>query len=157
MNFFHFRTVTYLHWRSVLKNLNPHLLLTILISPFDTASFRIPSLPRRKKNEIESYFYDCFNWDTSWSKKRNYLGRVKRIWYLSPMRAATVQASLRIRAVSPEPPLLAQTSSESRGTFRQKARSIALWMAGHAQLKFVITECSKTQICLTGLIYSSEY
>ena len=29
-----------------------------------------------------------------------------------------------------------------------------LWMAGHAQLKFVMTECSKTQIRLTGLIYS---
>ena len=42
------------------------------------------------------------------------LGRVKRIWYLSPMRAAKVQASLRIRAVSPEPPLLAHTGSESR-------------------------------------------
>ena len=41
------------------------------------------------------------------------------------MRAATVQASLRIREVSPEPPLLAHTSSESRGTFRQKARSLA--------------------------------
>ena len=54
-----------------------------------------------------------------------YLDRVKRIWYLSPMRAAKVQASLRIRAVSPEPSLLAHTSSESRGTFRQKARSLA--------------------------------
>ena len=53
------------------------------------------------------------------------LDRVKRIWYLSPMRAAKFQASLRIRAVSPEPPLLAHTSSESRGTFRQKARSLA--------------------------------
>ena len=53
------------------------------------------------------------------------LGRVKRIWYLSPMRAAKVQTSLRIRAVSPEPPLLAHTSSESRETFRQKARSLA--------------------------------
>ena len=41
------------------------------------------------------------------------------------MRAAKVQASLRVRAVSPEPPLLAHTSSESRGTFRQKARSLA--------------------------------
>ena len=56
---------------------------------------------------------------------RYYTDRVKRIWYLSPMRAAKVQASLRIRAVSPEPPLLAHTSSESRGTFRQKARSLA--------------------------------
>ena len=54
-----------------------------------------------------------------------HLGRVKRIWYLSLMRAAKVQASLRIRAVSPEPPLLAHTSSESRGPFRQKARSLA--------------------------------
>ena len=41
------------------------------------------------------------------------------------MRVAKVQASLRIRAVSPEPPLLAHTSSESRGTFRQKARSLS--------------------------------
>ena len=53
------------------------------------------------------------------------MDRVKRIWYLSPMRAAKVQASLRICAVSPEPSLLAHTSSESRGTFRQKARSLA--------------------------------
>ena len=53
------------------------------------------------------------------------LGRAKRISYLSHMRAAKVQASLRIHAVSPEPPLLAHTSSESRGTFRQKARSLA--------------------------------
>ena len=55
----------------------------------------------------------------------SYLDRVKRIWYLSPMRAAKVQASLRIRAVSPEPSLLDHTSSESRGTFIQKARSLA--------------------------------
>ena len=54
-----------------------------------------------------------------------HLDRVKRIWYLSPMWAAKVQASLRIRAVSPEPSLLAHKSSESRGTFRQKARFLA--------------------------------
>ena len=53
------------------------------------------------------------------------MGHAKRFWYLSPMRAAKVQASLRIRAVSPELSLLAHTSSESRGTFRQKARSVA--------------------------------
>ena len=50
---------------------------------------------------------------------------VKRIWYLLPMRAAKVQANLRMRAVSPEPSLLAHTSSESRGTLRQKAGSLA--------------------------------
>ena len=53
------------------------------------------------------------------------MDRVEPIWYLLPMRAAKVQASLRIRAVSPEPSLLAHTSSESRGTFRQKTRSLA--------------------------------
>ena len=53
------------------------------------------------------------------------MGRVKRIWYFSPMWAAKVQASLHIRAVSPEPPLLTHTRSESRVTFRQKARSLA--------------------------------
>ena len=53
------------------------------------------------------------------------MDRVKRIWYLSPMRAAKVQASLRIWAVSPEPSLCAHTNSESRETFRQKARSLA--------------------------------
>ena len=53
------------------------------------------------------------------------MGRVKGIWYLLPIRAAKVQASLCIRAVSPEPVLLAHTNSESRGTFRQKARSLA--------------------------------
>ena len=46
-----------------------------------------------------------------------YMDRVKRIWYLLPIYC--------IRAVSPEPSLLAHTSSESRGTFRQKARSLA--------------------------------
>ena len=54
------------------------------------------------------------------------MGHVKRIWYLLPMWAAMVQASLHICAVSPEPSLLAHTSSESRGTFRQKARSLVL-------------------------------
>ena len=62
--------------------------------------------------------------DSMRSINRNQMGRVKRIWYLSPMRAAKFQASLRICAVSPEPPLLAHTGSESRGTFRQKARSL---------------------------------
>ena len=31
-----------------------------------------------------------------------------------------------------------------------------LWMAEHAQLKFVMTECSKTQIRLTGLNGASK-
>ena len=89
--------------------------------------------------------------------KRNNMGRVKRIWYLSPMRAAKVQASLRIRAVSPEPPLLAHTSNDSRGTFRQSARSLAPLHGWTTQLKFVLTESSKTQIRLTGLNYKCNH
>ena len=71
---------------------------------------------------VDSYIFKMLG--TLYFTKCN-MDRVKRIWYLSPMRAAKVQASLRIRSVSPEPSLLAQTSSESRGTFRQKARSLA--------------------------------
>ena len=63
------------------------------------------------------------------------MDHVKRIWYLSPMQAAKVQASLRIHAVSPEPSLLAHTSSESRGTFKQKARSLALLNGGACAVK----------------------
>ena len=68
------------------------------------------------------YIYDTIY---RFQKNHRKIDRVKRIWYLSHMRAAKVQASLRIRAVSPEPPLLAHTSNESRGTFRRKARSLA--------------------------------
>ena len=78
------------------------------------------------------------------------MGRVKRIWYLSPMRAAKIQTSLRIRAVSSaEPPLLAHTSRESRGTFRQKARSLAPLNGWACAVKFVMTECLKTHFRLT--------
>ena len=41
-----------------------------------------------------------------------HMDRVKQIWYLSAMRAEKVQASLCIRTVSPEPPLLAQAASQ---------------------------------------------
>ena len=76
---------------------------------------------------MSRYFHEIYLWFSCVGKckyLKNHMDRVKRIWYLSPMRAAKVQASLRIRAVSPEPSLLAHTSSESSGTFRQKARSL---------------------------------
>ena len=47
---------------------------------------------------------------------------------------------------------LIQTVSQKEPSDR-KPDPWPLWMAGHAQLKFVMTECSKTQIRLTGLIY----
>ena len=43
---------------------------------------------------------------------------------------------------------LIQTVSQEEPSDR-KPDPWPLWMAGHAQVKFVMTECSKTQICLT--------
>ena len=50
---------------------------------------------------------------------------------------------------------LIQTVSQEEPSDR-KPDPCPLWMAGHAQLKFVMTECSKTQIRLTGLILWKE-
>ena len=79
------------------------------------------------------------------------LGRVKRIWYLSPMRqrrfrwaCASAQTSQNLRCS------LIQAVSQEEPSDR-KRDPWPLWTAGHAQLKFVMTECSKTQIRLTGL------
>ena len=56
--------------------------------------------------------------------------------------------------------LIAYASSEGSGSLIQavsqeepsdrKPDPWPPWMAGHAQLKFVMTQCSKTQIRLTG-------
>ena len=73
---------------------------------------------------FHSSFYGVWHGSKSYIVSYH-MDHVKRIWYLSPMRAAKVQASLSVRAVLPEPSLLAHTSSESRGTFRQKIRSLA--------------------------------
>ena len=48
--------------------------------------------------------------------------------------------------------LLIQAVSQEEHSDR-KPDPWPLWMAGHAQLQFVMTECSKTQICLTRLVY----
>ena len=55
---------------------------------------------------------------------------------------------------SPESQLLAQTTNESRGTFRQKARSLAPLNDWAWAVKiFHDQECSKTQIRLTRPIF----
>ena len=83
------------------------------------------------------------------------MDRMKRIWYLSPMRAAKVQASLRIRVSAQSRQnlrcSLIQAVSQEEPSDR-KPDPWPLWMAGHAQLNLVMTECSKTQIRSTGLI-----
>ena len=69
------------------------------------------------------------------------------------MRAEKVQASLRIQNLRCS---LIQAVSQEEPSDR-KPDPWPLWMAGHAQLKFVMTDCSKTQIRLTGLtLYLTE-
>ena len=84
------------------------------------------------------------------------MDRVKRIWYLSPMRAAKVQASLRIRAVSPEPLLLAHTSSESRGTFRQSWGGLFTMFTTHKSIHKKCQVCSHLEWlpCLRWIHFS---
>ena len=68
------------------------------------------------------------------------------------MRAAKVQASLRIYADAQACQnlrcSLIQAVSQAEPSHRMPD-PWPLWMAGHAQLKFVMTECWKTQIRLT--------
>ena len=85
-----------------------------------------------------------------------YMDRVKRIWYLLPMRAAKVQASMRIQQSRRNLRCsLIQAVCQEEPSDR-KPDPWPLWMAGHAQLKFVMTECSKTHIHLTGPIKSLQ-
>ena len=48
-----------------------------------------------------------------------------RLWYLSHWRPATAQASLRIRAVSPEPSLFAHMKYRNSRRVRPKLRHLA--------------------------------
>ena len=54
-----------------------------------------------------------------------YLSQLMRLWYLSHRRPAKAQASLCIRAVSPEPSLFAHTKFERRRSFQRKIRHLA--------------------------------
>ena len=97
--------------------------MSLIIGEYLRMSFFFQSV--RISKHSSRYKKNIFGNSNSVMYIQYYMDRVKRIWFLSSMRAAKVQASLRIRAVSPEPSLLAHTSSESRGTFRQKPRSLA--------------------------------
>ena len=56
---------------------------------------------------------------------KRYLSQLMRLWYLSHMRPAKARASLRIRAVTPEPSLFAHMKYESRRKIRQNIRHLA--------------------------------
>ena len=66
-----------------------------------------------------------------------------RLWYLSHRRPAKAQASLRIRAVSPEPSLFAYISMEVDEESNQKSDIWPDWMAAHARLKNEFSEDEK--------------
>ena len=53
------------------------------------------------------------------------MSQLMRLWYLSHMGAAKAQASLRIRAVLPEPLLFAHIKYGSRRRDRPKIRHLA--------------------------------
>ena len=54
-----------------------------------------------------------------------YMSQFMRLWCLSHRRPAKAQASLRIRAVSPEPSLFAHMKHGSRRRVRPKIRHLA--------------------------------
>ena len=77
-----------------------------------------------------------------------------RLWYLSHRRPAKAQASLCIRAVSPEPSLFVHMKYGSRGRVRPKYQtSSPHWMAAHAPLKNEFTEDEKYHNLMRWLIY----
>ena len=55
-----------------------------------------------------------------------HMSQLMRLWYLSHRRPAKAQASLRIRAVSPEPSLFAHIKYGSRRRVRPKIRHLVL-------------------------------
>ena len=75
-----------------------------------------------------------------------------RLWYLSHRRPAKAQASLRTRAVSPEPSLFAHIEYGSRRRVRPKIRQLAPLEAAHACLKNEFTEDEKCHNLMRWLI-----
>ena len=76
-----------------------------------------------------------------------YLSQLMRFWYLSHRRPAKAQASLRIRAVSPEPSLFAHMKYESRWRIRPNTDIPTGW-----RLKNEFTEDEKFHYLMSWLI-----
>ena len=75
-----------------------------------------------------------------------------RLWYVSHRRPAKAQASLRIRAVLPEPFLFAHMKDGSRRRVRPKIRHLPHYLAAHARLKNEFTEDEKCHNLMSRLI-----
>ena len=75
-----------------------------------------------------------------------------RLWYLSHRRSAKAQASLRIRAVLPEPSLFAHMEYGSRQMVRPKFKHLATLDGCTCALKNEFTEDEKCHILMSWLI-----
>ena len=109
-----------------------------------------PAWRRREVKQIRRVFDD--NWMlifVSWTASSEFgTYRLCEQWRL---RRACASAQSRQNLCCS----LIQAGSQEEPSDR-KPDPWPLWMAGHAQLKFVMTECSKTQIRLTGLSWNAE-
>ena len=129
-----FCTVLFLQQTQWLKLANKVLELYWIIFSMWKPRIRLEFFSNRQKS-------DFFIWTAS-SEFGTY-----RLWEQRRFRraCASVQSRQNLRC------LLIQTVSQEEPSDR-KPDPWPLWMAGHAQLKFVMTECSKTQNRLTGPI-----
>ena len=75
-----------------------------------------------------------------------------RLWYLSHRRPAKAQASLCVRAVSPEPWLFAHMKYGRKQRVPLKIRHLPHWMAAHSGLKNEFTEDEIYHNLMTWLI-----
>ena len=150
----HFRT--HLIWQLsclIFQNTGLNILQTISIAkPDEHWKIKNKVMPRVYRNFLKSnwltcffsrqYFVHCDMIRTASSEFSTYhLCEQQR--FRRACASAQSRQNLRcslIQAVSQEEPS------------NRKPDPWPLWMAGHAQLKFVMTECSKTQIRLTGLL-----
>ena len=75
-----------------------------------------------------------------------------RVWYLSHRRSVKAQASLRIRAVSPEPSRFAHMKNGSRRRIRPNIRHLAPLNGCACGLKNEFSEDEKCNNLMTWLI-----
>ena len=85
--------------------------------------------------------------------KAHHLSQPMRLWYLSHRRQVKAQASLRIRALSPEPSLFAHIKYGRRQRVRPKIRHLAPLDGCAFRLKNEFTEDEKYHNLMTWLTY----
>ena len=91
--------------------IQPALCKIIIMLPSDIGNNAIMRIWRKPKRH--------------WNEKGGKMSQLMRSWYLSHRRPAKAQASMRIRAVSPEPSLFAHMKYGSRRRVRPKIRHLA--------------------------------